>query len=161
ERQRGAHPDVVQPPGGRQGRRPGHPALGDRAHLVGHQLDRAALEVKYSGEGGGGDRRHHASLTATVDALLDAIRPMSPTSAVAVAGTSLAGAALWCGPGLAVHWPPVARALNVPLTLEHGGGVALTYDDGPHPEGTPAVLEALRRAEARATFFLVGEQVER
>ena len=62
---------------------------------------------------------------------------------------------------MAVHWPPVARALNVPLTLEHGGGVALTYDDGPHPEGTPAVLEALRRAEARATFFLVGEQVER
>lgn len=40
-------------------------------------------------------------------------------------------------------------------------GVALTFDDGPHPEGTPAVLEALARAGIRATFFLVGEQVER
>jgi peptidoglycan/xylan/chitin deacetylase (PgdA/CDA1 family) len=38
-------------------------------------------------------------------------------------------------------------------------GVALTFDDGPHPQGTPAVLEALRDAGAPATFFLAGEQV--
>lgn len=37
----------------------------------------------------------------------------------------------------------------------------LTFDDGPHPEGTPAVLEALARRDVRATFFMVGEQVER
>jgi peptidoglycan-N-acetylglucosamine deacetylase len=37
--------------------------------------------------------------------------------------------------------------------------VALTFDDGPHPEGTPAVLEALGRT--KATFFMVGEQAER
>lgn len=41
------------------------------------------------------------------------------------------------------------------------GDVALTFDDGPHPEGTPAVLERLATAGARATFFLVGEQAER
>ena len=39
--------------------------------------------------------------------------------------------------------------------------VALTFDDGPHPEGTPAVLRALDNAGAVATFFLVGEQIER
>lgn len=39
--------------------------------------------------------------------------------------------------------------------------MALTFDDGPHPQGTPIVLEILREAGARATFFLVGEQVER
>jgi peptidoglycan/xylan/chitin deacetylase (PgdA/CDA1 family) len=39
--------------------------------------------------------------------------------------------------------------------------VALTFDDGPHPVGTPAVLEVLGEAEIKATFFLVGEQVER
>jgi peptidoglycan/xylan/chitin deacetylase (PgdA/CDA1 family) len=39
--------------------------------------------------------------------------------------------------------------------------VALTFDDGPHPDGTPAVLDVLARAGARATFFLDGEQVER
>ena len=38
-------------------------------------------------------------------------------------------------------------------------GVALTFDDGPDPDATPAVLAALERADARATFFLVGEQL--
>ena len=37
--------------------------------------------------------------------------------------------------------------------------VALTFDDGPHPEGTPAILEILAAHQARATFFVVGEQV--
>jgi peptidoglycan/xylan/chitin deacetylase (PgdA/CDA1 family) len=53
-----------------------------------------------------------------------------------------------------------AGALMLPRTLP-AGGVALTFDDGPHPEGTPAVLEVLARAGARATFFVIGEQVRR
>ena len=58
--------------------------------------------------------------------------------------------------------PPVAHALRIPLRLPSGGpGVALTFDDGPHPEGTPAVLEILAAHGATATFFLVGEQVRR
>jgi peptidoglycan-N-acetylglucosamine deacetylase len=54
-----------------------------------------------------------------------------------------------------------ARAIDVPRTLAGAPGVALTFDDGPHPEGTPAVLEGLARAGAQATFFVIGEQVER
>jgi peptidoglycan/xylan/chitin deacetylase (PgdA/CDA1 family) len=42
-----------------------------------------------------------------------------------------------------------------------GGAVALTFDDGPHPQGTPAVMEVLADRGVQATFFLVGEQVER
>lgn len=38
---------------------------------------------------------------------------------------------------------------------------ALTFDDGPDSEGTPAVLEALDAAQARATFFLVGDELRR
>ena len=38
--------------------------------------------------------------------------------------------------------------------------VALTFDDGPHPVTTRAVLELLRAHEARATFFLLGHKVE-
>ena len=56
---------------------------------------------------------------------------------------------------------PAARTLGLPRTIPDGAGVALTFDDGPHPEGTPAVLEILAREGARAVFFLVGEQVER
>ena len=39
--------------------------------------------------------------------------------------------------------------------------MALTFDDGPDPEWTPAVLDALARHGMRATFFLVGERAER
>ena len=39
-------------------------------------------------------------------------------------------------------------------------GVVLTFDDGPDLDATPSVLDALDAAGARATFFVVGEQVE-
>jgi uncharacterized protein (TIRG00374 family) len=37
--------------------------------------------------------------------------------------------------------------------------IAITFDDGPSPEWTPGVLDALRDAGARATFFALGRQV--
>lgn len=79
-------------------------------------------------------------------------------------GAALAAGALGgivhAGPALAPVVPPLGRALGAVLREEGLGGVALTFDDGPHPRGTPAVLELLREAGAVATFFLVGEQVE-
>lgn len=69
-----------------------------------------------------------------------------------------AGAA-WALPALAPIIPSLAQALGVPRRREGADGIALTFDDGPHPEGTPAVLELLAAAGAKATFFLVGEQV--
>jgi len=41
-----------------------------------------------------------------------------------------------------------------------GRAVALTFDDGPHPKITPWILDHLDRVGARATFFLVGKQVD-
>jgi peptidoglycan-N-acetylglucosamine deacetylase len=37
----------------------------------------------------------------------------------------------------------------------------LTFDDGPHPEFTPRVLDLLAANDARGSFFLLGEAVER
>jgi peptidoglycan/xylan/chitin deacetylase (PgdA/CDA1 family) len=62
---------------------------------------------------------------------------------------------------LAPVLPAAAEWLAIERRLPGAPGVALTFDDGPHPDGTPAVLEVLARAGARATFFLVGEQVRR
>jgi peptidoglycan-N-acetylglucosamine deacetylase len=62
---------------------------------------------------------------------------------------------------LAPHAPRAAHALGIARTLPGAAGVALTFDDGPHPEGTPAILDILDEGEIKATFFLVGEQVER
>jgi len=39
--------------------------------------------------------------------------------------------------------------------------VALTFDDGPHPESTPRLLQILEHHKARATFFMVGEAAQR
>jgi peptidoglycan/xylan/chitin deacetylase (PgdA/CDA1 family) len=38
--------------------------------------------------------------------------------------------------------------------------IAITFDDGPDPRWTPAVLDALAGGGGRATFFVVGESAE-
>jgi peptidoglycan-N-acetylglucosamine deacetylase len=83
---------------------------------------------------------------------------MRPDKAVATLG--LGALAVWCAPAAAPVAPPIATWFGIPLRLP-GRGLAITFDDGPHPEGTPAVLAELDRAGVRATFYLVGEQVAR
>lgn len=48
---------------------------------------------------------------------------------------------------------------SVFLTQSDAPGIALTFDDGPHPEYTPRVLDVLAEAGVHATFFVVGQQV--
>src|SRR5436305_733232 len=57
--------------------------------------------------------------------------------------------------GTAERWREFPALERVP------SGVALTFDDGPDPDSTPAVLDALDAAGVRATFFVVGEQLMR
>jgi peptidoglycan-N-acetylglucosamine deacetylase len=83
----------------------------------------------------------------------------SRTAPIACAMAAAYGA--YALPGLAAAWPPLRGALGVEDHTADGRGYALTFDDGPHPRGTPAVLETLAREQVRATFFLVGEQVRR
>lgn len=47
------------------------------------------------------------------------------------------------------------------IRCAQSGLCALTFDDGPDPVATPLVLDALREAGARATFFCLGRQMER
>lgn len=44
---------------------------------------------------------------------------------------------------------------------EKGGVVYLTFDDGPIPEVTPRVMEILSRYQVKATFFMVGENIDK
>ncbi|PWJ56360.1 Polysaccharide deacetylase [Quadrisphaera granulorum] len=76
---------------------------------------------------------------------------------------ALAGAAVLGHAGPAVLGRGRWRERVVPGLLGRGapGGVALTFDDGPHPEGTPAVRRALDELGVRATFFVLGSQVDR
>lgn len=57
------------------------------------------------------------------------------------------------------------KAVTAAVTQKDGQGekkkVALTFDDGPHPEYTPQMLEVLKEQNVKATFFLLGEEVEK
>jgi peptidoglycan-N-acetylglucosamine deacetylase len=58
-------------------------------------------------------------------------------------------------PGRARRWqrfPGLER-------VQPAGRAVLTFDDGPDPDATPAVLDALDLAGARATFFILGTQL--
>jgi peptidoglycan/xylan/chitin deacetylase (PgdA/CDA1 family) len=39
--------------------------------------------------------------------------------------------------------------------------LALTFDDGPNPEATPAILDALGARDVKASFFILGKHAER
>jgi peptidoglycan/xylan/chitin deacetylase (PgdA/CDA1 family) len=41
------------------------------------------------------------------------------------------------------------------------GAVCLTFDDGPHPEATPRILDALASAGVKGSFFVIGANIER
>jgi len=86
--------------------------------------------------------------------------PDHRTPAAQILGALSAGAvAGYLLPGLAGAWSPLRAPLGVEDRTASGRGYGLSFDDGPHAQGTPAVLEILARKRAHATFFLVGEQV--
>ena len=76
--------------------------------------------------------------------------------AVALNHVALAAAGLWprsqlLGP----NW------IRLPAQMGVAAGVAITIDDGPDPAVTPQVLSQLAAHRAHATFFCVGDRVER
>lgn len=77
---------------------------------------------------------------------------------VAIAG-ALAALAILFGFGV----PLIRMQFFCPAILRGSTAqrvVALTFDDGPDPEATPALLDLLRRENVKATFFLIGRRVD-
>ncbi len=44
--------------------------------------------------------------------------------------------------------------------LVSGNYIAITFDDGPHPQNTPRLLDMLRARNVKATFFVIGRSVD-
>jgi peptidoglycan/xylan/chitin deacetylase (PgdA/CDA1 family) len=77
-------------------------------------------------------------------------------------GWSLGLAAVAAQVAPAATWLPTVRAAFPRLAgVGRGDHVALTFDDGPDPVSTPAILDLLAANEVRATFFLIGERAAR
>lgn len=66
-------------------------------------------------------------------------------------GATIKQAVSWCAP-----WAVVVRGPAGPARR-----VAMTFDDGPHPENTPRILDVLDAHDAHATFFVQGEMADR
>ncbi len=61
--------------------------------------------------------------------------------------------------------------VNLPVTGARASGltysrvrtnlpyIAMTYDDGPHPQNTPRLLDILRKRNIKATFYVIGRSV--
>ncbi|GDX40314.1 hypothetical protein LBMAG21_06060 [Armatimonadota bacterium] len=64
----------------------------------------------------------------------------------------------------APHAPSIPLRPRLFFVLERGNTnrkeIALTFDDGPHPEFTPMLLDRLKHLKVHATFFMVGEMVK-
>lgn len=70
-------------------------------------------------------------------------------------------------PEVPAHRPEPTEYTNDPIVglakrvsgVESPGVIAFTFDDGPNPDTTPAVLEALQRYDIPATFFIVTKRL--
>ncbi|MEO5625610.1 MAG: polysaccharide deacetylase family protein [Dokdonella sp.] len=60
---------------------------------------------------------------------------------------------------LVLRWLP--RRLMLTERPYGGSGLYLTFDDGPHPDVTPALLDLFAEHAVHATFFLLGKNAER
>jgi peptidoglycan-N-acetylglucosamine deacetylase len=81
------------------------------------------------------------------------IRPLVAVTTAAIAG--------WAAPAL-LRGRVLRTAVCPGLAgLGRPGHLALTFDDGPDPDATPAVLETLDHLGVTATFFMLGGQVVR
>ncbi|WP_443019881.1 glycosyltransferase [Sphingomonas adhaesiva] len=106
------------------------------------------------------------------NALSDATRPdmaaLPAPAGIAVSGhgeimriageaTDGARAVRWDGALIrAAHYARLPQPDRVERTGAHRRLVALTFDDGPDPAWTPAILDVLAREKAPATFFVTG-----
>lgn len=90
------------------------------------------------------------------------IAPWIAMGALIGAGGAVAGKWVWSK--VHARTNPETYQLRDDI-LVHGNvnlkEVALTFDDGPHPETARPILDALAQRGARATFFVVGKQIEK
>src|SRR5260221_9567843 len=78
-----------------------------------------------------------------------------------VAGTLIVNHYVTIAGGLLPRSALLGRNLCRSPNAKAAGAVVLTFDDGPDPVVTPAVLDLLDARGAKATFFCIGEQAAR
>jgi peptidoglycan/xylan/chitin deacetylase (PgdA/CDA1 family) len=101
-----------------------------------------------------------ACLASVLLPLLVGAEPSKPVPAPAVQSASVAPAPALSSASQPVPAAPIApNAPKITYSACHVDGqyLAMTFDDGPHIQNTPRLLDMLKQRGIKATFFLVGE----
>ncbi len=99
--------------------------------------------------------RTSISMLASSSTLADDPRAMDAQVLISTGVLLVPG--LWYGSGMVARWMADRR---ISRATRGQGILALTYDDGPGPNTTPAILDLLARYDAKATFFMIGRSAE-
>jgi peptidoglycan/xylan/chitin deacetylase (PgdA/CDA1 family) len=51
-------------------------------------------------------------------------------------------------------------SISFSRVMVSGNYIAMTFDDGPHPQNTPRLLDMLRARNIKATFYVIGRSVD-
>jgi peptidoglycan-N-acetylglucosamine deacetylase len=100
------------------------------------------------------------------------------TLASCKAATALPGGAVKTSPNIAYRTPSIGGSVprndagNFPSNFSKDAGItfsrvlvsgnyiAITFDDGPHPQNTPRLLDILAQRNIKATFYVIGRSVD-
>jgi peptidoglycan-N-acetylglucosamine deacetylase len=102
-----------------------------------------------------------ACTSARSTTFADGTMSVELVAAASAAGVAGAAALVHAGPALAGVSPFGMRVTPALVGRGREDHVALTFDDGPDPESTPAFLEALDGLGWHATFFMLGTMARR
>jgi len=75
--------------------------------------------------------------------------------------TPLPGGSTPRNPDMQFSWNfPPGSEISFSRVLVSGNYIAMTFDDGPHPQNTPRLLDILRARNIKATFYVIGRSVD-
>ena len=102
------------------------------------------------------------ALTAALPLACSAQTPAPPAAPAPNSGSSGAGASATPAAGTGSATPTTSAVPTGPkITYNQcnvdGPYIAMTFDDGPHGEHTPRLLDMLKQRKLKATFFVVGQ----
>jgi peptidoglycan/xylan/chitin deacetylase (PgdA/CDA1 family) len=140
----------------------GRPPGTDRRATIFHRFCRRVEDKSYQIRDAAPTRGAIRALHATELSLAHVRRACENSSAMNSVPIFLSGAGAATAAGV-FAWGAVAPSAQLfgPTLRRTGncGTLALTFDDGPNPAITPALLKLLEHYDARATFFQIGERV--
>jgi len=121
-------------------------------------------------------RRGFMVLSAALGSSCSMVSSAKPNGPAAAAAVDPASAPTKTAPNSGYRTPkvqgPVPRNPDMNLPASGGSGItysrvavtqpyiAITFDDGPHPKNTPRLLDMLRERNIKATFYVIGRNVD-